>query len=117
VNNDPRPRRHRKESVKIGNAKGFGRREVQPPAGVVQGAGADPADAAVDGVEHRKQQVPPRPGRPFILEMVVFRLPGLEGAKDAIDSGALFPVWRMTGDMKVQRQSPRLARAGRHGVF
>jgi arylsulfatase A-like enzyme len=67
VNNDPRLPNHGEESIKIGDAIGFGGRQVQAAAGVVQGSGTDPADAAVDGVENRKQQVPLRPDRPFLL--------------------------------------------------
>ena len=103
VNDGPRPSSHGEEPVEIGNAEGFGGREAQPAAGVVQGSGADPAEAAVDGVENRKQQVPLRPLRPLLLEMKAFRLPRLEGTQDAVDGGLLVPVRRLTRNVKIQR--------------
>jgi hypothetical protein len=103
VNDGPRPGSHREEPVEIGDAEGFGGREVQPAAGIVQGSGTDPADAAVDGVEYRKQQVPPRPVGPFLREMIAFRFTRLEGTQDAIDGGPLVPVRSLTRNVKIQR--------------
>jgi hypothetical protein len=44
-----------KECVEVGDTESFCRRHLEYPAGVVQGARADPADAILDGVENRQQ--------------------------------------------------------------
>ena len=58
-----RPRLEREERVEGRDAVGVGGRHGQPPADVVERAGADPADPLLQRPERGQQQVPPRAGR------------------------------------------------------
>jgi hypothetical protein len=57
VSHAGRTRLGRKKGVERGDPVGLGGRHAEAPADVVESAGADPADAALDGVQRRKEEV------------------------------------------------------------
>ena len=60
VGHERRARLEREERVEARDAIGLGGRDREPPADIAERGGADPADAALHLVEHRKQQMPLR---------------------------------------------------------
>jgi hypothetical protein len=78
------------QTVKVGNAEGYGGRNFENAAGIVQSARADPSDAILNGVEHGQKM----------------RAPGAIGTKrdgNTVDCVLLVLSWVVLGEVKVHR--------------
>jgi hypothetical protein len=89
VRDERRARCGREHGVERRDAIGLGRRNVEPAADVVEGAGADPTDALLDGMQGWKQQMTlpfdEAQGRPKRTDGFVYRVSlfiGSDGARD-----------------------------------
>ena len=97
VGDDSRPRGRREHLVEGGDAVGLGRRDGEAPAGVLQGRLADPADAGLDRVEDRQQEVASGARRvaasrePVVgRDVAIAALPAARRRpEDAVDGGSL----------------------------
>jgi hypothetical protein len=47
----------REKGVEVSDAEGFGWRDFEPSTGVIERTGTDPADSALNGVEHWKEEL------------------------------------------------------------
>ena len=92
----------REQGVEAGHAVRLGGRHAQAAADLVEGRLADPADARLDGVERRQQEVAPvarRVPSPGAMSVEA----GLARPGDRLDRGALDGAGEGTDDMEVHR--------------
>src|SRR5262249_40541639 len=110
VGHDGRTGLKRKHSIKRRDAVNFGRGYIQPEGRIVDRAGTDPADSALNRVQSRQQAVPfaggadrnPRVARHFAFAA----LPARVGwAQHGINGSTFFTCRLRAGEMKVQSVS------------
>ena len=97
-----RPRLEREERVEAGHAIGLGGRHAQAAADLVEGRLADPADARLDRVERRQEEVPTIarrvPSPRAVTTETGFPRPG-----DRLDSGAFDGAGQRPDDVEIHR--------------
>jgi hypothetical protein len=105
VSDDLRAGLERKHSIERGNAVNLSRSNVQPQRDIVEGTGANPADAVVDGMKHRQQAMPLSMGiavrsRTRLAGLPVAALPArFSCAQIRVDSRAFFGSRLRVGEM------------------